>query len=185
MSKWIWGITIAVALAVTISSVFIVTLYPVRYRDEIAHALQKFDVPPEIIASVIKAESGFRKNAKSSQGAVGLMQLMPSTARFIAPKAGICPENLKLEDPHTNILLGTAYLRYLMDKFDDLRTVFAAYNAGQGNVSRWLNSPQYSKKCPNREDALIIKTTPYRETNAYVERVINSIPVYRFRMRNM
>jgi len=141
--------------------------YPIKYRGEILSAAKEFDIEPDLIAAIIRAESGFKSDAISPRGAVGLMQLLPSTARWIS-KA----ENPDLTDPQTNIRLGTMYLRYLLDRFDDLKTALIAYNAGPGKTAAWLKE----------KGVAALDNSPYPETNAYVKRVLGSRWIYRIRI---
>ena len=152
--------------------VAIILLYPLHYKNEILFASKLYDVDAVLIASIINAESSFDANAVSNKGAVGLMQIMPSTAEWIAGKIGIefTPEILK--HPKTNILIGTFYIRYLLDKFGDIKTALMAYNAGQGKVQQWLDM----------NNATRLTTTPYPETNRYVEKVLNGKRWYRHRI---
>lgn len=112
--------------------------YPLRYTALIQrHALAR-SIDPLFVAAVIRQESNFQPAARSKVGAVGLMQIMPETARWAAPKAGLKDyEDAKLSDPETNIALGCWYLSYLFDRFDDRAMVLAAYNGGEGNVQYW------------------------------------------------
>jgi len=116
-------------------------------RDSIRQAAATYNLPEKLIASVIRAESGFQPDAVSPAGAQGLMQLMPATAR-----------ELGVMDPfdvHQNIDGGARYLRQMMDRFDgDLKVALAAYNAGPGTVERYDGD------------------VPYRETRDYVKRVL-------------
>ena len=139
--------------------------YPLYYKDEIVFASEKYGVSSALIASVIFAESSFRADAKSSQGAMGLMQILPSTAEWLCAKKG---ESFSLElltNPLYNIELGTYYLSYLFDRFGDKNTVLASYNAGEGNVMLWLLNENYSK------DGEKITNTPFKETNGYIKKV--------------
>jgi len=98
-------------------------------------AAQKYGLPPELVRSVIKAESGFAPQAVSPKGAIGLMQLMPDTARNL----GADPH-----DPAANVDAGTRYLRALLEKYDgELRHALAAYNAGPGAVEKYRGIPPY------------------------------------------
>ena len=145
----------------------IIAAYPLRYSDEIKSASAEFNIEPDLIASIIRAESGFRRDAVSPKGAIGLMQLLPSTAQWISG------EEVDLKDPAVNIRVGAMYLRYLFDKFGDLRTVLIAYNAGEGKVSGWLKE----------KGLTTLENSPYPATNAYVERVLGARWIYRFRLR--
>jgi len=154
-------------VTVTFCTVIFVA-FPLRHRSEIRAAANEFDVCPALVASIIRAESNFRHDAVSHKGAIGLMQIMPSTAEFIAKKLEI--ESYDLRNPRDNIRMGTFYIRYLLNRFGDTRTAIMAYNAGEGNVKRWLG------------DDVRLVTTPFAETNAYVERVFNAKGFYRFRI---
>lgn len=101
----------------------------------------QYRIPPSLILSLIHTESGFRRNAVSSAGAIGLMQVQPQTARHFATREGIdLPRGVPLFNPETNILLGTGYLRHLIDRFGDLRTALAAYHVGPTEIRRRRNA---------------------------------------------
>src|SRR5262249_11712668 len=105
-----------------------------RYAEK---ASLKYRVSPSLIFSVIHTESRFRKTAMSPVGAIGLMQIQLETARHFAALKGLKqPTGMGLFDPETNVLLGTGYLRLLMDRFGDLRTGLAAYHVGPTEIER-------------------------------------------------
>lgn len=100
---------------------------------------QRYRLDPSLLAAVIYQESRFRPSAVSGAGAVGLMQLMPATARGIALRTGGSGfVDGDLYDPELNVRYGAWYLRHLLDKYGNERNALAAYNAGQANVDGWL-----------------------------------------------
>lgn len=154
------------------------TLYPLRYKKHITLAATTYDVNPVLIASVINAESGFRRNAVSSKGAIGLMQVMPQTGEWVAKKMNIEFNSETLKDPRTNILIGTYYLNYLLEKFEDIKTALIAYNAGEGKVITWLTDGKYSAEA---EGHAVLISSPYPATNKYVEKILNGMNFYKAR----
>lgn len=112
-------------------------------------AAARHRVDAALVRGVIQVESGFRPDARSSVGARGLMQLMPKTAASLARRLGW--ETYDIEDPGFNIDAGTAYLAYLLERFDnDARLALAAYNTGPARVARWVRKgsalPSYSRR---------------------------------------
>ena len=149
--------------------------YPIKYEEIVEKYASAYNVPEYVIYAVINTESKFDPNAKSSAGAFGLMQMMPSTLEYLASDAHL-DEDIEFEalaDPDVSIRYGTYYLRYLFDKFHKWSVVFAAYNAGEGRVSEWLDEPKYS------EDGEALKKIPIRETRNYVKRVNKAIDYYK------
>jgi soluble lytic murein transglycosylase len=138
--------------------------YPLRYETIVRAHARNYDLPPTLLAAVIYTESRFDASARSDAGAVGLMQLLPDTAKGIALRTGgdaFVVDDLL--DPEINVRYGSWYLRHLLDRYDDTETALAAYHAGQGNVDRW------------RRAGVGIQFT---ETRAYVERVLDAQKVY-------
>jgi soluble lytic murein transglycosylase len=138
--------------------------YPLRYEAIVRGHARNYDLSPTLLAAVIYTESKFDASARSSAGAVGLMQLLPETARGIATRTGGTHFVVDdLLDPEINVRYGSWYLRHLIDRYDDIPTALAAYHAGQGNVDTW------------RREGLGIQVP---ETRAYVERVLDAQRVY-------
>ena len=138
--------------------------YPLEYEKEISAASEEFSVPEEIICAVIYTESAFNKNACSSVGARGLMQIMPSTFADIQKALGTSYTDDDLYDPAVNIRAGTYYLSYLYRLLGDWENVHAAYNAGIGTVWGWLDDERYSKDGK-------LTHIPYAETDNYVKKI--------------
>ena len=149
-------------------------MYPLKYEEIIILNSKEYNLSTQLIASVINVESGFKKNEVSTKGAIGLMQIMPTTAIWIAEKLSLDTSNIteNLKDPEFNINLGCYYFKYLIKKFEDVNTALFAYNAGEGNVINWLKDKRYST------DGKVLNSCPYDETNNYVKKVNRNIRVY-------
>ena len=139
--------------------------YPLRYGAIVRGHSRNYQLDPALLAAVIYQESKFRAHARSSSGAIGLMQLLPDTAKGIAIHTGGTKFRVSdLDDPEINVRYGAWYLRHLLDKYGDVDTALAAYNAGQENVDHW------------RADGAGI---PFAETRHYVKRVEHLKTLYR------
>ena len=168
---------VILGLAVNFLWIFIERqLYPKDYEEIIARYSDEYGVPEYIIYATIKVESDFDPNALSSAGAVGLMQMMPSTFEWLTGESHL-NENLRAKDlrnPEVSIRYGTYYLAYLHRKFDyNWDTVFAAYNAGEGKVREWLSDSEYSDTKGN------LTNIPYKETRDYVKKINDAIEIYK------
>ena len=150
------------------------TLYPLEYRDYVIHYATVYELPQSLVYAVIHTESGFDPQAKSSAGAVGLMQMTPDTFQWAQWREKIDPpfDNDKLTDPETNSRVGCATLYHLGKLFADEQTVLAAYNAGMGNVGKWLQDKAYS------DDGETLHTIPFRETRDYLKKVAAAREMY-------
>lgn len=162
-----------IVICVIFLFVFNVFLFPTKYRNEIMVYSQTYNFAPELIASVINVESGYNTNAKSGKGAVGLMQILPSTAEWVCQKYNLTYTNEILTKPQNNIEIGTIYLNYLNEKFNNLDVALCAYNAGEGVVSEWLKNENYSG------DGTTLKSIPYKETKNYLQKIKNHEKVYK------
>ena len=139
--------------------------YPLRYDAIVRGHARNYRLDPALLAGMIYQESKFNAHARSSSGAIGLMQLLPDTAKGIAVHTGGSRfEVSDLDDPEINVRYGSWYLRHLLDKYGDERTALAAYNAGQENVDTW-----------RREG----KGIAFAETRHYVKRVEHLKTLYR------
>ncbi len=147
--------------------------FPVRYLELVREYSEKNDLSPSLVMAVIHTESGFRKEAVSRRQAKGLMQITDDTLYWLMSKDGddteYTPE--QLFDPVVNIRFGSFFLGLLMSEFPDERTALAAYNAGRGNVKKWLASPETSQNGSLTE-------IPFGETKRYVEKVARAKLAY-------
>lgn len=164
----------AIFIIATIGITALTTKYPLAYRNIIVKNSQEYKVDPFLIASIINVESRYDKLALSSKDAKGLMQISPQTGQWASEILEM--ENYKegnLFQPEINIEMGTWYVNRLFKEFDgELELVLAAYNAGSGNVNKWLVDEEYS------EDGLSLKKIPFKETEDYLVRVDHNYKVY-------
>lgn len=144
--------------------------YPLRYKDSICKFSKEYDVDPLLVLSIMKAESKFFPYAKSKKDAKGLMQILDATYDFsnvdIERKQG-------LYDIDTNIKVGCWYIHKLYNQFEDEDLVIMSYNAGPGNVGKWLKNDEYSN------DGKRIKKIPFGETKVYLARVKKNYKIYK------
>ncbi|MDI3269392.1 MAG: lytic transglycosylase domain-containing protein [Bacillota bacterium] len=154
-------------------------LYPWPYRQEVEAAAAQSGLSPALILAVMRTESGFRREAVSRSGALGLMQLMPSTAGEVALRHGFpTPSQAQLFAPEINILLGSLYLADLLDRYGgSLAVALAAYNAGQQRVQEWVESGLWDGEWGTAQQI------PYGETRRFLEKVRRSLTVYRWLYR--
>ncbi|HWQ88914.1 MAG TPA: lytic transglycosylase domain-containing protein [Desulfitobacteriaceae bacterium] len=155
------------------TSLFQKMAYPYPYRVTIEKYAELYGVDPLLVVAVMREESRFLPYSESSQGAVGLMQLMPDTARAIA--AGLGDETYEDKDlllPEKNIQYGIWYLVSLRKEFDNNILVLAAYNGGRGKVREWIDSNQIDLDKIRQQDI------PFIETRQYVEKVLISYQMY-------
>lgn len=165
---------ISIFLIVIIGLGLLTTNYPIGYKSMIVEYSKEYNLDPYLVASIINVESKYDKDALSQKDARGLMQISPSTGKWASEVLGI--ENYSediLFDPETNIRIGTWYLSTLFKEFNNnLDSVLAAYNAGSGNVNKWLNDENYSR------DKTSLAIIPFQETKDYLVRVKKNYKVY-------
>ena len=139
-----------------------------KFGDIIQRHCREFNVEPALIFAVAETESHFNPHAESIAGAIGIMQIMPNTAEWIASSLNVEIIRQDLYDPEINIRFATFYLSYLFSIFDDPWQVIAAYNAGEGRVREWIKSGITSPD-----------NIPLEETVYYVEKVERALSYYR------
>ena len=153
---------------------FFAFFYPVKYKKIIFENCDKYQIDYTLEFSIVNAESKFMPNKVSPKGAMGLMQIMPSTAVFIADELGY--ENFSVESlytPEINLQFGIYYLSYLSTKFETLEQVICAYNAGETAVRNWLKNKEYSVDGKNLDEI------PYAETKGYLLKVQKNMKIYK------
>ncbi|MEW5746734.1 MAG: transglycosylase SLT domain-containing protein [Nitrospirota bacterium] len=143
--------------------------YPVAYWPEVEEAARARGIDPYLVLSVMREESRFAPDARSIAGALGLMQLMPQTARQLNRNAGVrLSQSSDLYDPTVNIQLGAYYLSHLVNKMGSIPLALAAYNGGEDAVNDWLGKGTYKTIDEFIEDI------PYDETRDYVKKVMTT-----------
>ena len=161
------------ALALVAAYTAVSWYYPLKYIDIIENNCQKYQLEPDLVCAVIHAESKFNNAARSRKGASGLMQIMESTADWAAEEIGL--ENFTYDqifEPEINIQIGCWLLNRLEKQFGSIEQAVCAYNAGSGNVSKWLDNPRYSR------DGKHLDVIPFPETENYIKRVRFNQTVY-------
>lgn len=174
--KYFYSITSLVLLAVVLSFLvgcFNAYFYPMKYSETIERVAGEYQISASLVASIANAESGFNENAVSKKGAVGIMQIMPETARWLAEKMDVDYNKDMLKDAEYNIQMGTFYISYLKEIFSNQKVVLCAYNAGIGNIKKWLKDDRYSS------DGQSLKEIPFKETKNYVNRVLKNNYYYK------
>ena len=168
------GALIALAVRGPVEKGFREITLPLRHEDIIRQQARDKDLDPALIAAVIYQESKFRHRT-SPAGAVGLMQILPETAHFIAQKSGGTSFTTEdLATPQINISYGSWYLRYLLEQYHGNKVLaIAAYNAGQTNVDEWVADAGGERSFDHEEDI------PFPETSGYVRGVLEHQREYR------
>lgn len=142
--------------------------YPVKFYDLINPLCVSYNIDEALCLAIIKTESNFNEDAVSSAGAIGLMQLLPSTASYIASIIDY-EDRIDLTYPKCNIELGLAYFSYLLARFEKLDYAICAYNAGEGRVREWIQTGE-------------INNVPYKETNEYLMKVKFAYNIYQHKI---
>lgn len=150
--------------------------YPWPYRQEIQAVAVNNGLDPFLLAALIRVESRFNPGARSEAGAVGMMQIMPETAVWVAREIGVrdfTPEDLY--KPEINLQIGAWYLAHLFREFNGNRIAgLAAYNAGRGNVENWLTTGQWQGTVHD------LDKIPFRETRVYLKGIVRDYQVYKY-----
>ena len=149
------------------------SIHPLGYSEIVEREAQNYDIDPLLVYAVIKAESNFDVNAVSNAGAMGLMQIMPETYEWLASKEGITDVSQEdLLNPEINIKYGCMFLSILLERYPQLSSAVAAYNAGFGNVDNWLEDIAIAPDGKNLEHI------PFPETEQYTEKVLKNYQQY-------
>lgn len=174
ISAFLW-IFILLFLATVITFPKWITLfYPQPHRELVYATAYEYNIDPNLVFAIIRAESKYQTGAKSAVGARGLMQIMPETAKWVATQMNMKEFTIEdLHDPEVNIRMGCWYLNNLNREFEDrLPIVVAAYNAGRGKAKEWVVSNQWDGTVQN------INNIPFPETRQYTHNVLKNYQAY-------
>ena len=149
-------------------------LFPMEYWPLIERHAAANDLDPYLVAALVSQESTFTPDIRSGANAVGLMQLVPGTAKRYARKLGLTFNSALLRSPDANLRLGTAYFRELLDRFGAVHLALAGYNAGESRVDAWI-----AERPGLDEQDEFIDDIPYPETQLYVKKILSMAEDYR------
>lgn len=159
---------------VKIDDIIMKKLYPLKYSEYVEKYAKEYNIDKYMVYAIIKAESNFNENAKSSSDAIGLMQIMEITAIETARKMDLEVTEEDLFKPDLNINIGLKYFTYLLNNYNNnYPLAIIAYNAGMGNVDAWL------KDGTIKEDGTDIENVPFKETNNYVRKILRDYEIYK------
>lgn len=160
-------LVLVVAVSIFAAQYILMHLYPQKYSEYVEVYAEEYGIETSLVYSIIKAESGFDPDAVSPREAKGLMQIMDSTGEWAAEKISINDfETSMLMEPETNIRIGCWYIARLLKQYDmNADLALAAYNAGSGNVSKWLNDSDISS------NGKTLDRIPFEETKNYIDKI--------------
>jgi soluble lytic murein transglycosylase len=177
-NQWSWHYNTIISLAAAKYWDDLQLRFPLAYNKQVFQTAQEHKISPLLLFAITRQESAFSADARSPAGAMGLMQLMPGTAKMTARKAGIKFTKHDLLQPDKNIALGSHYLTSLLKQFNGNRILAAAaYNAGPYRVKQWLKK---SKETLVHD--IWIETIPFKETRHYVQNILAYSVIYGYRM---
>ena len=159
---------------IKVQNIILKQIYPLKYTEYVEEYAEKYNLDKYLVYAIIKAESNFEPNIVSSSGAIGLMQLMDATAEELAEEINYdYPSKEILYRPETSIALGTAYFDKLLSIYEgNIPLALTAYNAGIGNVGKWIEAGTI------QSDGNDIENIPFKETNNYVRKILRDYKIY-------
>ena len=159
---------------IKIDDIVMKKIYPLKYSEYVEKYAKEYNIDKYMVYAIIKAESNFEENAKSASNAIGLMQIMETTAIETANKMGLEVTEKDLFEPELNINIGLKYFTYLLNQYNNnYPLAIIAYNAGIGNVDNWI------KNGIIKEDGTDIENVPFKETNNYVRKILRDNKIYK------
>lgn len=174
MKKLIIAIIVVAAILILLKVQLLPRIYPKKYSEYVEKYAVEYGLDPLFIYSIIKTESNFKVQAKSNSGAIGLMQVMLKTAKEMGNILEL--EEVTEEDlykPEINIEIGVKYFKDLLDRYNNYNLAIIAYNAGMGNLDKWLKQGIIDENGEN------IDNIPFRETKNYVKKILQNYKIYK------
>ena len=148
-------------------------IYPLKYSEYVEKYAKEYNIDKYLVYAIIKAESNFEEEAKSASNAIGLMQIMEATAMETANKIDLDVSENDLFNPELNIKIGLKYFTNLLEKYNNnYNLAIIAYNAGIGNVDKWIQDGII------KADGTDIENVPFKETNNYVRKILRDYEIY-------
>ena len=166
------AIILTIIVVICINNLMIKSMYKKEYSEYVSKYAKEYDVDENLIYALIKAESNFEADAVSIKNAQGLMQLMYATAEDVARRKGIELTEENILTPEVNINIGTYYISTLLEKYKCIEVALAAYNAGSGNIDKWIDNGTI------KADGSDIENIPFKETNTYVRKIMRDYKIY-------
>lgn len=159
---------------INIDDIIMKKLYPVKYSEYVEKYAREYNIDKYMVYAIIKAESNFDEKAKSESNAIGLMQIMETTAIETANKMKLEITEEDLFNPEINIKIGLNYFAYLVEQYNNnYALAIVAYNAGIGNVDKWIENGTI------KPDGTNIENVPFKETNNYVRKILRDYKIYK------
>ena len=166
------GIVVSICNYTNIRNLILKKIYIKRYNEYVEEYSNQYNLDSNLVYAIIKAESNFKEDAISTRGAKGLMQIMDTTALDIAKDLNIEFDYKEILKPEYNIMFGTKYIHMLIEKYGNISLALAAYNAGSGNVDKWIKEGTLNNNGDN------IENIPFKETNNYVRKILRDYQIY-------
>ena len=173
IAKIVIATAIILIATIILRNIILKINYPQKYSEYVEKYAKEFKIEKELIYAMIKAESNFKHDAVSSKGALGLMQILESTAYEVAGEIKLEITKEEIINPETNICLGTKYISNLIQRYGNIELAIASYNAGIGNVDNWIEEETIE------EDGTDIENIPFKETNNYVRKILRDYKIYK------
>ena len=161
------------AKIINIEEIFINRFYPIKYESIVEKYSEEYNVDKNLVFAIIKAESNFKNESISNKNAKGLMQIIDSTANELGQKLDI--KEIDLFDEETNIKLGIYYISILLKYYNNQFIAVSAYNAGIGNVDKWIEEGIIE------EDGSNLENIPFKETENYLRKVVRNYRIYQIK----